>query len=147
MPLGRPRPLPLPQCPPFKTPRRPARPSAPAQERPGPRSIERLPAPPLGEELRRVELREVGAQRAGQPARLGGLRVPEERDLARGDLEHLDGVGLPGAAQQRGSAARLAHAQLVLAIGLHARTAAALSSSRSPWKTRPSMTIAGTSST
>src|SRR5215210_1313868 len=107
-----------------------------------------VPAPPLGEELLGLELRQVGAQRAREAARLRGQRVPEERDLAGGDLDDLDVVDAPGAGEQRGGAALAAHDQLVLAVGLHRdRSPAAASSSRSPWNTRPPATTAGTSHT
>src|SRR5215207_5348186 len=107
-----------------------------------------LPAPPLDEELVGLELGEVGAQRAGQAAGLCRLRVPEQGDLPRGDLDHLDEVGLPGPAQERGPAPGPAHEQLVLPVRLHAVAPAAFSSARSPWKTSPrGVTIAGTSST
>src|SRR4051794_5422973 len=108
----------------------------------------RLPAPPLREELRGLELGQVAAQCPRQAAGLRGLGVPEQRDLAGRDLEHLDVVARRPPAEERRAAARPAHAELELAVGLHAaRTAAARSSSRSPWKTRPSIATAGTSST
>src|SRR5918995_994285 len=138
MPLEQPAGPPLPSVPAVQTIRATRQPDA---------LRERLPPPPLGEELRGLQRRQIRPQGARQPAGRQGLGVPEERDLSRGDLDHLDVVGLPGAAQQRRAAAGLVDAELVLAVGLHARTAAAFSSSRSPWNARPSMTTAGTSST
>src|SRR4051794_27737013 len=59
-----------------------------------------LVAPPLGEELVGVELREVGAQRAGELAGVARAGVPEEDDLAGVDLEHLDLLERVGGAEE-----------------------------------------------
>src|SRR3954452_20454940 len=100
-------------------------------------TIRRLPGPPLGEERAGLHLREIRAQGAGQAAGLRRPGVPEERDLARGDLDHLDLVEPLAPRQQRGPASALADVELVLAVGLHRSCT-----------TRPSAnTTAGTSST
>ena len=49
-----------------------------------------LIAAPLGEELVRFQLRQVGAQGAGELAGVARAGVPEEDDLAGVDLDHLD---------------------------------------------------------
>src|SRR4051794_19492836 len=107
----------------------------------------RLPAAPLDEELLVLELGEIGAQRAHEAARLGRRGVPEERDLARGDLDDLHVIGLAGTAQQRGPAPGPADDQLIRPVGLHASAPAAFSSSRSPWKMRSPIWTAGVSTT
>src|SRR4051794_22101920 len=101
-----------------------------------------LPARPLRQEVVRLQLCEVGAQGPRHFPGVVRVEVPEERDLARVDLEHLDRVDPPGVE----AAAALAHAELVGAVGPHDRCAAAASSSSaSPWKTCPSHSTAGTS--
>src|SRR5205085_653440 len=107
-----------------------------------------LPVTPAGDELVVLEPGEVLTQRARELARLDRRGVPEQRHLARCDLDDLHVVQAPGTGQQRRAAAALADQQLVGAVGPHASAPAAASSSRSPWKTRPSASAtAGTSST
>src|SRR4051812_18046707 len=83
-----------------------------------------VPAP-LTQEVAGLQLREVGAQRAGQLAGVARDRVPEQHDLAAADLDDLDMLAA-------------AHEQLVGAVGLHAGIA------RSPSSRRPPVQIAGT---
>ena len=100
-----------------------------------------LPAAPLGHEGLGLELGEVGAQRAREPAGLRRLGVPEQRHLARGDLHDLDVVEPAGPGQQRRPAAPAADAAARTRGSPSRRSAApAASSPRSPWKTRPSGT-------
>ena len=99
-----------------------------------------LPAPPLREELGRLELREVGAQRARRAGRSAPARCPRTaRSRPWRSRAPRRGRSAPGPRSSAGPRPALRTHQLVLAVGLHARTAAARSSSRSPWKTRPSI--------
>src|SRR3954468_11128594 len=119
--------------------------AAPSCSRPRSACLEsggRIPAAPALEELLGVELGQVGAQRARQAAGLARLRVPEQHDLAGGDLDDLDVVAPLAVGQQRGPGAALGDDQLVGAVRPHA---AAASSPRSPWKTRSPTCRAGTS--
>src|ERR687886_343312 len=83
-----------------------------------------LVAPPLNQELVSLQARQIGAQRAGELAGVARQRVPEQDDLAAGDLHDLDVLAA-------------AYEQLVGAVGLHAGIA------RSPSSTRPSTQTAG----
>src|SRR4029078_10121098 len=84
-----------------------------------------FPAAPAAEGGGGLELREIGLQRPAEAARLGGRGVPEEDDLARGDLDDLDLVRAGRAGERGRGAAGAAQEQLVLAVGPHASAAAA----------------------
>ena len=76
------------------------------------------------------------------PCRAGAVSQKSD-DLAGVDLDHLDVLESRRGPRRSAGPRPAAHDQLVVAVGLHARTAAARSSSRSPWKTRPSIADRG----
>src|SRR5215216_696194 len=90
------------------------------RQRPWP-ALARLPAPPAADELVGLELREVRLERARQPAGLRRRGVPEQRHLARRDLDDLDLVDALGIGERGRAVTAAPHDQLVRTVRLHAR--------------------------
>src|SRR4051794_32921093 len=99
-----------------------------------------LIAAPLGEELVRLELRQVGSQRAGELARVAWAGVPEQDDLAGVGLDDLHLFQRVGGAEETPLAV---DDQLVGAGGAHQTAGIA----RSPASSWPSTQIDGSSVT